>query len=126
MGILHKLAMPAAGALLVLAACGPGYGGTSVGVSAQLGPGIDVYGYSAAQYGDWHTNYHNWQPATVYESNGSYYARKVKGARQVQVYHSQAGYFMPPQDKDWANTDKRFNSKKMPTAADYGRARPHQ
>ncbi len=125
MRILHKLAMPAAGALLVLAACAPGYGRTSVGVSAELGPGVDIYGYSAARYGDWRTNYHNWQPATVYESDGHYYPNRVRGARPVQVYHSQSGYFMPPQDQDWARTDKRFNRKKMPTDADYGRAR-HQ
>ena len=108
--------------LALVAACGPGYR-TQASVSAQLGPGIDVYGYSAARDGDWHANYRQWTPTDVYEVNGTYYPNKVSGARQVQVYHTSAGYIMPPRDTDLRSTDKRLNAKKLPNDADYGRAR---
>jgi hypothetical protein len=117
------IVFPVLGSLMLLSACGPGYGGTGVAVTAQLGPGIDLYGYSADQYGDWHAGYRQWTPTVVYEVNGQYYPNNVRGGRQVQVYHSQSGYFLPPRDQEWARTDKRFNSKRLPTDADYGRAR---
>jgi hypothetical protein len=124
MRVAKWMTIPALGAALLLPACGPGYMSTGVGVEAQYGTGIDLYGYDAGRYGDWHANYRQWSPTTVYELNGTYYPKNVRGGRQVQVYHSQAGYFLPPQDQAWASTDRRFNSKKMPTTADYGRARP--
>lgn len=120
----RQIAFLVLGSLVLASACGPGYRRTGVEVSAQLGPGIDLYSYSAQQHGDWHANYRQWSPTVVYEANGRYYPNNVRGARQVQVYHSQSGYFLPPQDQEWARTDKRFNSKRMPSAADYGRARP--
>lgn len=92
-------------------------------VGADLGPGIDLYGYSATTDGDWHANYQQWTPTTVYESNGHYYPKNVNGARPVQVYQTKTGYITPPRDKEWASTDKRFDSKKIPTDADYSRAR---
>jgi hypothetical protein len=123
MRISMKMAVPMLGSLVLLSACGPGYG-TTVGMGLQTSSSLSIYGYSADQYGDWHTGYRQWQPATVYEVNGQYYPNKVNGARQVQVYHSQTGYFMPPRDAEWAKTDKRFDQKKIPNDADYGRARP--
>lgn len=119
----RRLALPAFASALLLSACWPGYRGTTLEITAQLGPGIEFYGYSPEQYGDWHANYRQWTPVVLYEVNGRYYPDNVRGARQVQVYHSQSGYFLPPRDQEWARTDKRFNSKKIPTDADYGRAR---
>lgn len=126
MRISTRMALPTLSGLMLigLAACGPGYGTTRVGMSAQLGPGINVYAYDAARDGDWHTSYRQWTPTTVYEANGTYYPNKVRGGRQVQVYHSQSGYMLPPRDQAVASTDKRLNRKKLPTDADYSRARP--
>jgi hypothetical protein len=124
MRLLRRNALPVLGSLMLLSACAPGYGRTGVVVNAQLGPGIDLYGYSAEQHGDWHANYRQWTPAVVYEVNGQYYPNNVRGARQVQVYRSQSGYFLPPRDQEWARTEKRFDAKKAPTDADYSRARP--
>jgi hypothetical protein len=124
MRITKWLILPALGATMTMSACGPGYATTGVGVEAQYGTGIDLYGYDSGRYGDWHANYRNWAPTTVYELNGTYYPRKVRGARQVQVYHSQNGYFLPPRDQEWSKTDRRFNQKRMPNDGDYGRARP--
>ena len=111
------------GLLLALGACGPAYT-TSVGGGMQTSASLDIYGYSADRYGDWHAGYRQWTPTTVYESNGQYYQNKVRGAREVQVYHSQSGYFMPPRDQEWSRTDTRFKAKKLPNDDDYGRARP--
>lgn len=119
-----RIALPVLASVLLLSACGLMYGRSSMEVTAQLGPGIEFYGYSAEQHGDWHANYRQWTPTVLYEVNGRYYPNNVRGARQVQVYHSQSGYFLPPRDQEWARTDKRFNSKRIPTDADYGRARP--
>lgn len=119
------MVLPALAGAVAMSACGPGYNGVSVGVQVQSRPGIELYGYSAQQYGDWRGNYRQWTPVVVYESNGQYYPTNVRGSRQVQVYRSQSGYFLPPQDQEWARTDRRFNNQRRPTAADYGRARPH-
>ena len=117
------MVLPAVGGAMLLAAC-TGYGGGGVVVGAQLGPSIDLYGYSAERDGDWHAGYRQWSPTTVYEVNGQYYPNSVKGARQVQVYHTSTGYVLPPRDKDWAATEKRFDKKKVPTDVDYSRAHP--
>ena len=90
MRVAKWMTIPALGAALLLPACGPGYMSTGVGVEAQYGTGIDLYGYDAGRYGDWHANYRQWSPTTVYELNGTYYPKNVRGGRQVQVYHSQA------------------------------------
>jgi hypothetical protein len=122
MRISKWTALAALGGLMLVSACGPGYGGLAV--SARLGPGIDLYGYSAERDGDWHASYRQWTPTVVYEVNGQYYPANVRGGREVQVYRTQSGYVLPPRDQEWARTDKRFNAKKVPTDADYGRARP--
>ncbi|HEY3934401.1 MAG TPA: hypothetical protein VGL65_07250 [Gemmatimonadales bacterium] len=116
------LAIPLAAALFALPGCGPGYR-TSVGVGADYGTPIDLYGYSPDYWGDWHTDYLGWSPTVVYEANGQYYPRNVRGSRAVQVYHSNKGYFLPPHESTWS--DKRFNTRRMPNDGDYGRARPH-
>lgn len=125
MRVSTRITLPLlASAVLLLPGCAARYGRADVVATANLGPGVDIYGYSAAAYGDWRTNYRQWVPVSVYEVNGVYYPNRVRGAREVQVYRGQNGYFMPPQDQEWARTDRRFNSKKIPTPADYGRARP--
>jgi hypothetical protein len=124
MRISKWLVLPALGSLMAVSGCGPGYGRTSLVVSAQLGPGISLYGYSAERDGDWRASYRQWAPVTIYEVNGQYYPDNVRGARQVQVYRTQSGYVLPPRDQEWARTEKRFDRKKVPTDADYGRARP--
>lgn len=115
--------LPLAALLAAAPACSSGYVATGVSVGAY-GDALDVYGYSPGYWGDWHTNYRAWAPTTVYEVNGAYYSHNVKGARQVQVYHTDKGYVLPPRDHDW--TDKRFSSKRMPNDQDYSRARSHQ
>ena len=123
MHISRMMALPLLGAALLLPACRRGDGNPSVAATAEPGPSVDVYAYSADRDGDWHTNYKNWAPTTVYESNGTYYPNNVNGSRQVQVYHSPSGYVMPPRDKDVGTTDKRLNTKNMPSDADYSRAK---
>lgn len=123
MRVSMRSVVPVLGSLMLMSACSSGYR-SGVVVSAQVGPGIDLYGYSAEQYGDWRTGYRQWTPTSVYELNGRYYPNSMRGAREVQVYRSQTGYFLPPRDQEWVRTERRFNSKKMPNDADYGRARP--
>ena len=118
------MALSALGGLLVASACAPGYGTTTVEVGARFGQPIELYGYSPDYFGDWRINYRQWTPVVIYEYNGVYYPRNVRGARAVMVYRSPSGYFLPPHDRDWARTDRRFNNKRRPTDADYGRARP--
>ncbi|HEY4320982.1 MAG TPA: hypothetical protein VGM77_07330 [Gemmatimonadales bacterium] len=120
-----RVLLPLLGSVVLMTACGPGYTSGGVVVGGQAGGGIDVFGYSSAYYGDWHTNYRQWTPTTVYESNGQYYPNKVRGGRQVQVYRTSKGYVMPPRDADLTHTDHRLKSKQMPNDADYSRARPH-
>jgi hypothetical protein len=108
--------------LVLLTSCAPSYQ-SGVGVTARYGPGIEFYDYSPRAFGDWRTSYRQWQPVVVYEYQGSYYGRNIRGARPVQIYRSPTGYFLPPRDQDWARTDRRFNDKKRPTDADYRRAR---
>jgi hypothetical protein len=123
MRVSTRLAVPGL-ALLALIACGPGYTTTRVGVGVGVSSGVDLYGYDAATYGDWHTSYRQWTPTVVYESNGTYYPSKVRGARQVQVYRTERGYMLPPRDAELTRTDRRVNAKKLPNDQDYGRARP--
>ena len=120
------LALPALGGLLLTSACEPGaYSTTSVTVGARFGAPIDLYYYSPDYYGDWRMGYRDWSPVVIYEYNGAYYPRNVRGARAVTVYRSSSGYFLPPRNQDWARSDKRFNNKRRPNDADYRRARPH-
>ncbi|MES1259037.1 MAG: hypothetical protein ABUL71_00480 [Gemmatimonadota bacterium] len=118
------LLIPMAGAALLTTACGSGYRRQGVVVTAEIGPGVDLYGYSMDRDGDWRIGYRSWTPVVVYELDGRYYPSNVRGARQVQVYRTRYGYVPPPRDQEWARTDRRFDRKKIPTDADYGRARP--
>jgi len=121
---MKSLLIPMLGATMLVAACGPSYSRRGVVVTAEVGPGIDLYGYSVDRDGDWRTGYRGWTPVVVYEVDGRYYSTNVRGARQVQVYRTRSGYVLPPRDQEWVRTDKRFDRKKIPTDVDYGRARP--
>ncbi len=91
----------------------------SVSVNLKLGPERTVAPYSSEKFGDWHTNYKQWTPKTMYYVNGHYYDHKTTGARTVSVYQKGGNYFLPPQDKDWVGKDKRYNYKNKPTDEDY-------
>lgn len=119
-----RLAGPLLGAMLLTSACATGYTRTTLGVNARLGPPIEVYDYYPDYFGDWHTRWNGWAPVTIYEYQGAYYSRNIRGARPLQVYRTPSGYLLPPRDNDWARTDRRFSSKKRPTPDDYARARP--
>lgn len=110
--------------LLLLAACASGYSRTAVAVNPRLGPPIALYGYYPDYFGDWHVGYRSWSPVTIYEYQGAYYGRNIRGARPLQVYRSPSGYFLPPRDDAWMRTERRFSVKKRPTPNDYDRARP--
>jgi hypothetical protein len=93
-----------------------------ISVSLHLGTPLVVTNYAPDAYGDWHTNYRNWRPVTVYSYNGQWYNHSVRGARPVVVYRSQNSYFLPPQDQDWNNKDRRYNYRRRPTSDDYSHA----
>ena len=82
-------------------------------------PEVRVFNYSPA-YGDWRTSYRQWQPVTLYERNGRFYVRPIPGATAVAVYHWGSDYFMPPQDADWVNHDRRYNYRQRPNDGLYG------
>ena len=120
----NVLLRSAFGALLTLAACAPGY--RSYGrydYGDRYGPGIDLYAYSPDYYGDWRYNYRSWSPVVVYEYDGAYYPNRIRRARPVEVYRGSSGYFLPPRDRDWSRTDRRFDNRRLPTRRDYERAR---
>ncbi|MGH7581776.1 MAG: hypothetical protein ACREL5_00965 [Gemmatimonadales bacterium] len=83
------------------------------------GSEIVVNPYSPTAYGDWHTAYRRWQPVTVYFADGHYFPRRVRGSRPVSVYRWNNQYFLPPQQGNWANHDRRFNGRRRPTSQDY-------
>ena len=95
----------------------------SVTLSKQLGPEISLFAYSQTAHGDWRTTYKQWTPVTIYDVNGHYYRKSVKGSRAVVVYTRNNEYFLPPQDKAWVGTDKRYDYKKQPDDRDRGRAK---
>ncbi len=99
-------------------------GATEVGVSAQFGPGVDVYDYDPGYFGAWQTDYMMWSPSTVYVLNGRFYSSPVRGGRAVGVYQYHDRYFLPPQDKAWQRKDRRYNYRQRPQKKDYQHARP--
>jgi hypothetical protein len=92
-----------------------------VSVSLRLGNERTVSAYSSERSGDWHANYKQWEPTTLYVNNGKYYDKQSKGSRAVVVYHKDNDYFLPPQDKKWVGADQRYNYKHKPTTEDYNR-----
>jgi len=99
-------------------------GDTEVGVSAQFGPGIDVYDYDPGYFGAWQSDYMMWTPSTVYVLNGRFYGSPVRGARAVAVYRYHDRYFLPPRDRSWEHKDQRYDYHNQPKSKDYQHARP--
>ena len=112
--------LPLLGALAVA----PPRASAQVSVTLRLGRPVVVTNYSPDVYGDWHTDYRRWRPVTLYFYNGNWYPRSVRGSRPVVVYRSQNSYFLPPQDQDWNNKDRRYNYRRRPTPDDYSHAAP--
>lgn len=109
------------GGLVLLAGCYPSYAEVGYG-PRYYGRAVEIYDYSPDYYGDWRYSYRGWSPAYLYEYRGYYYPRSFSGARRLQVYRNRSGYFLPPRDRDWSRTDRRFNSRNRPNSSDYGRA----
>jgi len=119
MRLTRLLATPLLGIAFALPARAP----AQVNITVRLGNPVVFTQYSPEVYGDWHTSYRTWQPATLYFYNGHYYSRSVRGARPVQMYRRQGQYFLPPQDPAWNNRgDRRFNYTRKPNDEDRGRA----
>jgi hypothetical protein len=124
MRITALLTVPVLAALIALPTRAPAQGFISVSFGTRLGPEIGVSAYSQQRHGDFQANYRRWTPVTLYDVNGHYYRENVRGARAVQVYSYDNEYFLPPQDNGWNGQDRRYNWRRQPTEADYGRVRP--
>ncbi len=90
----------------------------------EYGETVDFMLYSPDAQGDWHTAQNRWQVATVYYQNGRYYRDRVPGARALMLYHQGNQYFLPPRDRSWENSDRRFDTRLRPTDEDYNNAHP--
>jgi len=97
----------------------------SISFGTRLGPEIRVYSYSQERLGEWRSNYRHWTPVTLYDVNGRYFPKNGPGARQVTMYRYRNEYFLPPQDRAWDGSDRRFDYNHKPTQEDYRRARGH-
>lgn len=107
--------------LVALTGCIPSY--ASVGYGDYSGRRyVDLYDYSPGYYGDWRSYYSRWSPVVIYEYRGRYYPNRFRGSRALQVYRYRSGYFLPPRDRDWDRTDRRFDSRRRPNDSDYRRA----
>lgn len=105
--------------LLVLPATALHAQRVGIGITAQMGPALDISLYSSNQFGDWHRAYRTWTPVRVYYMNGRYYRRPVRGARLVIVYSDGHHYFFPPRDDGWNHFDRRYDYRYRPTDDDY-------
>ncbi|HEY4955118.1 MAG TPA: hypothetical protein VII02_09560 [Gemmatimonadaceae bacterium] len=123
MRISNALGVLLLGAAIALPVRAPAQVSVSVNLGRLLGPEISLFAYSQQDYGDWRTSYRNWTPVTIYDYNGHYYRKSVKGSRAVVVYSRNNEYFLPPQDNAWVGKDKRYNYKRQPTETDRGRAK---
>jgi hypothetical protein len=124
MRLSNTLSILLLGASIALPVRAPAQVNIGINLSRQLGPEISIFFYSQPDYGDWRVAYRQWTPITIYDFNGRYYRRSVKGARPVVVYTRNGEYFLPPQDREWIGFDKRYNYKRAPDDRDRGRARP--
>ena len=124
MRIANLLTVPLLTAMIGLPKGASAQGSITVTFGTRLGPEIGVSAYSSEYLGEWRSNYRRWTPVTLYDINGHYYRGQVRGARPVLVYRYDNEYFMPPQDQSWNGADRRYDYRRRPTEADYGRARP--
>jgi len=104
---------------------GERYSSDAFTFSARLGTEVGVLAYSEDRAGDWRNNTRRWTPVTLYEVNGRYFPKNGPGARQVTMYRYRNEYFLPPQDRAWDGSDRRFDYNHKPTQEDYRRARGH-
>lgn len=125
MRIAPWITLPLLGALVLQPAPAAAQG-VRISFGARLGPEVRVYAYSPDRLGDWRANYVRWTPVTLYDINGHYYRRAVRGARPVLVYKYHNQYFLPPDDQGWRGRDHRYNYRRAPNQTDYGRARPYE
>ena len=125
MRIATLLTVPLLAVLIVQPTTASAQATISVSFGTRLGPEVGVFAYNSERLGDWHKNYRQWTPVTLYDINGRYYRSNVRGARAVLVYQYRDEYFLPPQDREWNGIDKRYNYRRQPVEADYGRARPY-
>lgn len=114
------------GGLLLLSACVPSYARVDYGPDYYDRRWVDLYAYDPDYYGDWRYNYRSWSPVVIYEYDGRYYPHRLRGSRAVQVYRNRSGYFLPPRDRDWDRSDRRFDTRRRPNDSDYQRARPRE
>ena len=106
--------------LIAVLALAPAKSSAQVSVSLRLGPPVVVHSYTPEVYGDWHSSYRSWTPTTRYYYDGKWYDKSVRGSRAVAVYRNRSGeVFLPPQDHDWDNKDKRYNYKRRPSDEHY-------
>lgn len=124
MRIVNLLAVSLVAALAVVPAAGSAQR-ISISFGARLGPAIELTAYSQERMGDWHNSYRRWTPVTLYDINGRYYRNRVGGARPVIVYTYDHEYFLPPRDQGWRGVDRRYDYRRQPTDADYGRAQQY-
>lgn len=98
-------------------------GGRDTPPNTGYGNEVAVTSYSSTAFGDWRSAYNRWETATLYSLNGKFYPNQLPGARQVMVYRSNNQYFLPPQDQDWNNKDRRYDYRMRPNDDDYRTAR---
>ena len=123
MRLPHVVAGLLLGVGLALPARAPAQVNLSLTLSQRLGPELSIFAYSAPDHGAWRTTYRQWTPVTVYVYEGHYYRKSVRGARPMVIYRRNNEYFMPPEDRSWVGSDKRYNYKRQPIEEDRGRAK---
>jgi hypothetical protein len=125
MRITNWLGLSLFAAMIAVPSRAPAQVNLSVKFGTHLGPDVGVFAYSPERQGDWHANYRNWTPVTLYDVNGHYYHNSVAGSRAVVVYSYHDEYFMPPTDRAWVGADARYNYRRQPVEVDIGRVRPY-
>ena len=110
----HIFAAGLIGSLAVLPAGASAQVLVRITLGAQLGPPVPVFAYSAARYGPWREHYRRWTPVVLYELDGRYYRHRDRDARPVEVYSYGGNYFLPPDDRDWIGTDRRYDYRRRP------------
>ena len=113
--------------LTVLAGCSSlvpeGWRRHNVEVDVAVGSEHPVATYSRERYGEWRSNYEQWEPITLFVVNGRFFDRGGTSSRAVVVYRKNNEYFLPPQDKEWIGVDNRYDYKQRPLDEDYARVK---
>jgi len=109
--------------LVALLALGTPRAQAQISANVRVGRAVSVNVYSPQRYGEWRTSYREWQPVTLYYMDGRYYRRYVRGAHPVMVYRWNNEYFLPPRDRAWVRSDRRYDYRRRP-GDEYYRPRP--